>query len=244
MKVIAINGSPKGRASSTDKMLTPLLAGMRGAGAETETIYLVEKTIHYCRGCFACWVKTPGKCVIQDDMASLIEKLIQSDLMILATPLYIYSMTGLMKNFLDRLIPLLLPWLEESKSDPRVTSHPRRYEKPSKMLLVSGAGFPEFCHFDALVMTMKEFAKAGGSDYIGEILRPEAPLLQVDHLVLKLLLRSYYSKLEKAGKEIVTLGKISDEVQAALRKDLMPGGAVAYRKRANQAFEKQLSENQ
>jgi len=63
MKVLAINGSPRGEKSSTIHILNPLLEGMRKAGAETEVVHLCKLKIQHCLGCYVCWTKTPGKCV-------------------------------------------------------------------------------------------------------------------------------------------------------------------------------------
>ncbi len=107
MRVVAINGSPRGRDGNTERILEPFLEGTRDAGAEVETIYLKDKKINHCLGCFSCWVKTPGVCVHHDDMPEILEKVIAADMLVYATPLYCYSVTGMMKDFLDRNIPLL-----------------------------------------------------------------------------------------------------------------------------------------
>ena len=69
MKVLALNSSPRGGGQSkTEMMLTPLVEGMRDAGAEVEVANLREKKIKNCIGCFTCWTKTPGECVHKDDI--------------------------------------------------------------------------------------------------------------------------------------------------------------------------------
>ncbi|MBA4380669.1 MAG: flavodoxin family protein, partial [Anaerolinea sp.] len=67
MKIVAFNGSPRGRKSNTDRILLPFLEGAREAGAETEVIYLQGKKINHCLGCYTCWTKTPGVCVHKKD---------------------------------------------------------------------------------------------------------------------------------------------------------------------------------
>lgn len=136
-------GSPRGESGCTAKMLKYILGGMEQGGAETEIACLNKLKIHHCIRCFNCWIKTPGKCAYNDDMVALLQKYIEADFIILATPLYVYNVSGLMKNFIDRIIPLGLPLIEESKSRPGVTVHPMRYpaSKPKKLLLVSSCGF-------------------------------------------------------------------------------------------------------
>ena len=86
MKVTVFNGSPRGRNSNTHRIVEPLLEGAREAGAETEEVFLVERDIKHCRGCFGCWGKTPGKCVINDEMPGLMDLFLESDCAGLGTP--------------------------------------------------------------------------------------------------------------------------------------------------------------
>jgi len=74
MKILAIQGSPRPKASNTEILLREFLKGAQSQGAETETIYLKDKDIHSCVGCYTCWAKTPGICIFKDDMPELLEK--------------------------------------------------------------------------------------------------------------------------------------------------------------------------
>ena len=94
MKVLAFNGSPRGKRSNTDRILQPFLEGTKDAEVETETIYLKNLEIKPCLGCFACCTKTPGVCVQKDDMASLLEKIRHADVIVYATPLYVFTVSG------------------------------------------------------------------------------------------------------------------------------------------------------
>jgi multimeric flavodoxin WrbA len=88
MNILAINGSPRGKNSNTDQLLIPFLKGAQEGGAIVEELYLSQKNIKGCQGCFACWVKTPGKCVLKDDMPELLDKVNAADVLIFGTPLY------------------------------------------------------------------------------------------------------------------------------------------------------------
>jgi len=104
MRTIGICGSPR-TGSNTEILLREVLKTIKKSGAETELILLREKNIELCRGCDEKCSKT-GECVISDDMQEIYEKLINSDLIILGSPTYFDSVSGLMKNFMDRTDPL------------------------------------------------------------------------------------------------------------------------------------------
>lgn len=109
----------------------------------------------------------------------MLEKLVAADLIIYASPLYVYSMTGLMKDFLDRCLPLAMPFFEATSAANKSTAHPKRYPRtaPQKMLLMSSCAFPEVNHFASLVQTFKHMAVQSNIEYLGEILKPAAMLL-------------------------------------------------------------------
>jgi len=69
MNVLALNSSARsGGESKTELLLTHLIDGMREAGADVDLVHLRKKKIKNCIGCFTCMTKTPGKCVLTDDM--------------------------------------------------------------------------------------------------------------------------------------------------------------------------------
>ena len=139
MNVVAINGSPRARSSSTCRILLPLLEGMRAAGARTELIHLGELEIEPCIGCFHCWLQTPGSCIYDDGMVSALAIYREADLVVYGTPLYHGSMSGLLKNFLDRLLPRYEPWLIPSPNVEGMTGHPARWEGPPRRPLSPAA---------------------------------------------------------------------------------------------------------
>jgi multimeric flavodoxin WrbA len=107
MKILGFCGSP--RNGNTEWMIEKLLEGARSAGAETEHILLRDKDIRLCTGCLSCEMKdeeTPGVCVIKDDMEPLLEKMLAADAFVFGTPVYFYMLSGLLKNVMDRTIPV------------------------------------------------------------------------------------------------------------------------------------------
>ena len=104
MKILAILGSPHGLKGATNEVLSEVLNGCTGKGVEIETIVLSKQKIGYCVGCGSCLTK--GVCSKRDDVAAIHEKMRQADGIILASPVYLGTVTGQMKVFLDRCLPL------------------------------------------------------------------------------------------------------------------------------------------
>jgi len=218
MKVLAINGSPRGRRSNTDRILQPFLEGAREAGAETETVYLRDKKINHCLGCFTCWTKTPGVCVHKDDMPELLEKIRQADVLVYATPLYVFTVSGLMKDFMDRHIPDLDPHIVKRGNQ---YIHPPRYQsgpKKQRVVLISNCGFPERHHFSGLVETFRCFTSGPDSELVATILCAAGELL--GQPALQESLRWYTEAARRAGQEVVEQGRITPETQAVLDQPL------------------------
>ncbi|MFP4196103.1 MAG: flavodoxin family protein [Methanomassiliicoccales archaeon] len=84
----------------------------------------VDQRVSPCRGCFGCWIKTPGICVIDDRGRELVSKVIESDLLILLTPVTFGGYSSRLKRAVDRMIPLLLPFFRRYGGE---THHPPRY---------------------------------------------------------------------------------------------------------------------
>ena len=102
-KVLVISTSLRARSNS-DILTERLIAGARDAGHAVEYIGLKGKEIKYCIGCLSC-MKTQ-RCVQRDDAAEIAEKMKQADVLVFATPIYYYEMSGQMKTLLDRMNPL------------------------------------------------------------------------------------------------------------------------------------------
>ncbi len=207
MKAVVILGSPRRKKSASYKIAERLIRGMKKNGADVDEIFLVDKNINPCIGCYTCWTKTPGQCVHKDDMVEILEKIRNADLVIHSTPLYYYDVTGIFKNFTDRQLPLVQPYLV-ARGD--TTGHPIRGDKPHpKVFLISVCGFPERSHFDPL---LKRYEKVYGSTigdlFAGHFLLPGSePLARgSDQLFTEIL-----SLAEKTGQELAENLKISKD---------------------------------
>ena len=107
MKILGISGSP--RKGNTEWMVQRVLEAARNAGAETELILLRKTDIRLCRGCLSCEVgadRQPGVCVIKDDMEPLLGKMLAADAFVFGTPVYFYMLSALLKNLMDRTVPI------------------------------------------------------------------------------------------------------------------------------------------
>lgn len=103
-KVLILSTSPR-KNSNSDALAEEFAKGAREAGHEVEKISLIGKDIQFCRGCLAC--QTTKRCVIHDDADKIVqEKMLHADVLVFATPIYYYEMSGQMKTLLDRANPL------------------------------------------------------------------------------------------------------------------------------------------
>ncbi len=240
MKILAINGSPRGKNSNTDKLLIPFLQGAQAGNADVEEIYLSQKNIKGCQGCFACWVKTPGKCILKDDMPELLDKVNMADVIIFATPLYDFGMSGQMKIFVDRLIPLMEPFFVEKNGK---MAHPIRRNRPWKTILISNEGFLEKAHFDILVSHMNKMASFWGEcDGLCEmILRTQGECMKQSMYVDKM--KEITTALEQAGNEFAVYGKISRKTLDIIEQPLTQDSLAEVMNRGNQWWKRLISEN-
>jgi multimeric flavodoxin WrbA len=99
MKVLIISSSPR-KGGNSDTLCDRFLAGATDAGHTVEKIRLAEKDIAPCNACAACF--KAGSCVIRDDAPEILQKMVDADVIVLASPVYFYSMTAQMKLLIDR----------------------------------------------------------------------------------------------------------------------------------------------
>ena len=104
--VLILSGSPRKNGNS-DLLCDEFMKGAIEAGHQVEKIRVAEKNIGYCRACYGC--KDTGVCVIKDDMAEVLQKMINCDVLVLASPVYFYSIDAQLKAVIDRSVAR---WLE------------------------------------------------------------------------------------------------------------------------------------
>ena len=148
MKILLINGSPKGKRSNSLKLAYSFIEGFKNGCTDDEEsisideLHVASMNIAACKGCFACWQKTPGICCIKDDMQKVIGKLIDADLILWSFPLYYFNVPGILKNLIDRQLPMSLPFMSTRQDGYGSGSHEARYDMEGKRhVLISTCGF-------------------------------------------------------------------------------------------------------
>ena len=102
MHLLVLAGSPR-KGGNSDLLCDALICGAEEVGNTAEKVYLRDLHIAPCRACYGC--RGIGVCVQKDDMADILEKMVEADVLVLATPVYFYSMDGQLKTLIDRTLP-------------------------------------------------------------------------------------------------------------------------------------------
>lgn len=118
VKVLSINGGPR-KNWNTDTLLQKALEGAKSVGAQTEAVHLNDLNFKGCTSCFACKRKNSkyvGHCAMKDDLSGVLEKVLESNVLFLGSPIYFGNVTGLMRSFLERLLFSNLSYNEGHRS--------------------------------------------------------------------------------------------------------------------------------
>lgn len=100
--VIILSASPR-RKGNSDILCDEFMKGAIEAGHDVEKIFLADKNINYCTGCGVC--NTTHECVQKDDMKEILVKLLKADVIVMASPVYFYTINAQMKTLIDRIVP-------------------------------------------------------------------------------------------------------------------------------------------
>lgn len=106
-KVLILSGSPR-KGGNSDTLCDQFMKGALEAGNEVEKIFVAGKEISPCRACYYCR-SHQGACSIKDDMAEVLQKMIDADVIVLSSPVYFYSISAQLKAVIDRTVAR---WLE------------------------------------------------------------------------------------------------------------------------------------
>jgi len=206
-KILVINSSPRGQRGYTYYYLNAFMKGLAANGSDIEVISLHKHDIRPCTGCWMCWLNDTGECIFKDkdDAMALYTKVEWADMIVLAFPLYADSIPGILKNFIDRGVHRLYPYMIEGLSK---TRHPRRKIKDQSAVIFSICGFPEIKQFNAVSEYFKEWSHNFHVPVIAEIFRPGCMFLYNNPLYYQKL-NTILFHLEKAGNELYNTGKVN-----------------------------------
>lgn len=101
-KVLILSGSPR-KGGNSDMLCNEFMRGAQEAGNEVEKIRVSEKKIGFCSACYYC-VQSGGICAKKDDMAEVLQKMIDADVIVLSSPVYFYSIDAQLKAVIDRTV--------------------------------------------------------------------------------------------------------------------------------------------
>lgn len=137
MKVTILNGNPDVSNTVFDDYLKKLSDALSSDSNEVTIFTLRDMDLKYCRGCWGCWVKTPGECVVKDDTREIRRYCINSDLALFASPVFMGFTSALLKRAHERLLPLIHPYFELVDGE---VHHLARYDKYPLMALLLEKG--------------------------------------------------------------------------------------------------------
>lgn len=229
VKIIAINGSHSGIKGYTHFLIEKLFEGAKKEGVDCEEITLAKLNINICKGCGVCNTeKHLLKCVYEekDDVTMIFNKMREADIIVYATPIYVFNMSGLMKVFIDRMNAT------GNSGDFRLSEGGLFFHHISKDIY-SKPFVTLICHDNFenessknVVSYFRIFSKFMDAPQVGTIIRRSGKLTghgkePGKEKQFPKILKSYKA-IELAGKELATKGKISKRTQKKASQDIIP----------------------
>lgn len=215
MKILVLNGSPKGDKSDTMHITRAFLKGLNDIQEnEIQVIHVMDKNIKFCTGCLNC-MRNGGTCVHQDDMGDILEEILSVDLLLFSFPLYCYGMPAPLKALIDRTLPL------SSISMKKVDDHyehvgQRDYSK-LRYVMICGCGFPNSeNNFEPAVMQFKRMFRGDNT----VITVAEAPMFNAPEA--EVVTKPFLEIVRQAGREYASNGVIETTTREKLEAPMIP----------------------
>ncbi len=216
MKLLLINASPRGERSNTLNISRAFCGGFPDFW-EKEEVSLSRLEIKPCLGCFSCWGKTKGQCVIRDDMDSLRLKIQLADVIVESFPLYFFGMPSHLKAMTDRCLPFMLPYGGELQEGMLFHQLRDKDMLKKKLVVISSCGYANAeAMYPALV---KQFDLICGEGKYTSIFCAQGELFFSG--MAERQRKAYLEAAKKAGAEFAENYRIEDKTMAELQRPLL-----------------------
>lgn len=215
MKILVFNGSPKKEKSDTLHITHAFLNGMsEAAPQEVQCIDVIDQKINFCLGCFAC-KQNGGSCVQDDAMYGILEKILDSDLLLFSFPLHSYGMPAPLKNLIDRMLPLSS--MAMASVNGRYTHIGQRDYAHLRYLMICGCGFPNSKqNFEPAIAQFKLLFPSGHTI----LTVPESPMFNAPEAAAVTVPR--LELVKKAGRQYTETGTIEETLLAEVGSPMIP----------------------
>jgi multimeric flavodoxin WrbA len=229
MKILALNGSHRGAGGLTQFLLDKLAEGVRQAGGQFTTVVLADRRITPCAACEKC--HSPESylhCVYEeaDDVAAIFAEMRAADILIYATPVYVFGLTGRMKTFLDRFNGTA------GTGELRVTDSglffgtidEGIYSKPTVVLTLCGNVEPDT--IAGVVGYFKTFCRFLDAPLVGVLARKSAGLLEPakagDQTAVTPAIAAVLDAYVEAGRQLAAAGRIEPATEKKANRHILP----------------------
>lgn len=215
MKILVFNGSPKKEDSDTLHITRAFLEGMSEQEPhDIRTIHVIDRHIEFCSGCLAC-MRNGGICRHKDDMRDILEQILASDLLLFSFPLYCYGMPAMLKNLIERTLPLSS--LAMQKVGDRYEHVGQADFSHLKYVMICGCGFPNSTHnFEPAVAQFRLMFPTGHT----VITVPESPMFNAPEAAMVTVPR--LELVKEAGRQYAKTGAIDPSMLAQIGSPMIP----------------------
>ena len=220
MKILVLNGSPKREKSDTMHITRAFLDGMQDAALQDiQIVNIIDKHIEFCTGCFTC-KRNGGECIHNDDMKALLDKVLESELLLFSYPLYAYGMPAPLKAFIDRTMPLST--LAMKKQGERYVHVGQTEVSHLKYMMICGCGFPNSRqNFEPASMQFRLMFPRNHTI----ITVPENPMFNAPEAAEMTVPR--LELVRQAGKQYAETGEIDKKLLAEICSPMIPEDVYA-----------------
>lgn len=215
MRILVLNGSPKRENSDTLQITRAFLSGMEEAASQqVRILHAIDQHVEYCTGCFSC-MHNGGTCIHDDDMRTILEEILSSDLLVLSFPLYCYGMPAPLKAIIDRILPLSSMAME--KVGDRYEHVGQADYSHLRYLMICGCGFPNSRHnFEPAVA---QFRLLFPQDHT-ILTVPESPMFNAPEAAI--VTEPRLALVRRAGHQYAASGIIDDALIREISSPMIP----------------------